>query len=88
MQDVRRGEGDTLQGIVHVRLCMPKYSIERGKRKGGLGGEKEDARQRRTSEIQAQLFSWKLAPQERQVTVIFPLPRGTRSCWLQLGHLK
>ena len=35
-----------------------------------------------------QLFSWKLAPQERQVTVMVPLPRGTRSCWPQLGHLK
>ena len=29
-----------------------------------------------------------LAPQERQVTVMVPLPRGTRSCWPQLGHLK
>ena len=33
-------------------------------------------------------FSSKLAPQLRQVTVIFPLPLGTRSCWPQLGHLK
>ena len=35
-----------------------------------------------------QLFSSKLTPQLRQVTVIFPLPRGTRSCCPQLGHLK
>ena len=26
------------------------------------------------------IFSWKTAPQLRQVTVIFPLPLGTRSC--------
>ncbi len=35
-----------------------------------------------------QLFSWKLFPQFRQVTVILPLPRGTRSCCPQWGHRK
>ena len=30
--------------------------------------------------IGIQLFSWKVAWQPRQVTVILPLPRGTRSC--------
>ncbi len=36
----------------------------------------------------SQVVSRKLAPQERQVTVILPFPFGTRSCWPQLGHLK
>ena len=35
-----------------------------------------------------QLRSSKLAPQLRQLTVIFPLPRGTRRYCPQLGHLK
>ena len=35
-----------------------------------------------------QLFSSKVAPQVRQWTVMRPLPRGTRICWPQLGHLK
>ena len=35
-----------------------------------------------------QLFSSKLAPHWRQVTLIFPFPRGTRSFTPQEGHLK
>ena len=35
-----------------------------------------------------QLFSSKVAPQLRQVTVILPFPLGTPSCCPQLGHLK
>ena len=35
-----------------------------------------------------QLFSSKVAPHWRQVTLIFPFPRGTRSFTPQEGHLK
>ena len=38
--------------------------------------------------VKAQLRSSKLAPQLRQLTVIFPFPRGTRRYCPQLGHLK
>lgn len=35
-----------------------------------------------------QLFVSKEVPQARQVTLIFPWPRGTRRCWPQLGHFR
>ena len=43
---------------------------------------------RRSRPVKAQLRSSKLAPQLRQLTVIFPFPRGTRRYCPQLGHLK
>ena len=43
---------------------------------------------RRPVDADVQLRSSKLAPQLRQLTVIFPFPRGTRRYWPQLGHRK
>ena len=45
-------------------------------------------RMRRTIRRDKELRSSKLAPQLRQLTVIFPFPRGTRRYCPQLGHLK
>ena len=60
-------------------LDIDKISGKRKRRRAGgapAGGRK------------TQLRSSKLAPQLRQLTVIFPLPRGTRRYCPQLGHLK
>lgn len=60
-----------------LRFCLMWLAGRTGSKQGKQGVVRH-----------GQLFSSKAAPQERQWTVIRPLPRGTRICWPQLGHLK
>ena len=85
------GEGGFWTPVVH-NLFAHSITLGWSVKPAGFGsGNKTRAATGRPYTLQqniVQLFSWKLAPQPRQVTVILPLPRGTLSCWPQLGHLK
>ena len=68
-----------LRAVYHTEKKKKTQEQKKTARRRSERGDMEES---------AQLFSWKLAPQPRQVTVILPFPRGTRRCWPQLGHLK
>ena len=92
---IRPAAGQSLKTVYH---SFSKTGIGFGAKPGILREKQQKNRKqtqvwgclRRRDEMGRgdQLFSSKEAPQPRQVTVILPLPRGTRSCWPQLGHLK
>ena len=90
LSESRRGKTQFFREVFSLVLsffqkrknAVPQYTTRPVKRQRPAGGRRAE------QDGDIQLFSWKLAPQERQVTVICPLPRGTRSRWPQLGHLK